>query len=380
MKKKIYYWSPCLNPVGTVKSTINSAKSLSKFDKSYDVKIINACGEWSKYEEELKLCSIDLINLNFDYFRFLPKTGYIQSRISYILIFIFSFFHLLKLLRKDKPEILIMHLITSLPMCILYCFELNTKFILRISGFPKLNFFRKFFWKKLSSKIYKITCPTNELKDNLVKKNIFSESKIFYLPDAIIDIKKFKLEISKKTINLPFDISKKIVLGTGRLTKQKNFTYLISEFDKFCKINNDFVLVILGDGEEKENLQNLILSKKLQKKVFLLGQVENVYEFMKISNVFVLSSLWEEVGFVIVEAALSNLFIISSNCPNGPTEFLDYGKNGNLFNSNQKNALFNSLEDFLYCKDKFNKKLKAKKNSLKYTKYRHFKILRKILD
>ena len=46
MKKKIYYWSPCLNPVGTVKSTINSAKSLSKFDKSYDVKIINACGEW----------------------------------------------------------------------------------------------------------------------------------------------------------------------------------------------------------------------------------------------------------------------------------------------------------------------------------------------
>ena len=56
---------------------------------------------------------------------------------------------------------------------------------------------------------------------------------------------------------------------------------------------------------------------------------------MKISNVFVLSSLWEEVGFVIVEAALSNLFIISSNCPNGPTEFLDY-KNGNLFNSNQK--------------------------------------------
>ena len=45
-----------------------------------------------------------------------------------------------------------------------------------------------------------------------------------------------------------------------------------------------------------------------------------------------------------------------------------------------KNALFNSLEDFLYCKDKFNKKLKAKKNSLKYTKYRHFKILRKILD
>ncbi len=46
---------------------------------------------------------------------------------------------------------------------------------------------------------------------------------------------------------------------------------------------------------------------------------------------FVLSSKWEEVGFVIVEAAISNLFVISSDCPNGPSEFLNYGNNGILF-------------------------------------------------
>ena len=50
MKKKIFYWSPCLNPVGTVKSTINSAVSLMNYgNDTYEVSIINACGEWDNY-------------------------------------------------------------------------------------------------------------------------------------------------------------------------------------------------------------------------------------------------------------------------------------------------------------------------------------------
>ena len=54
MKKSIYYWSPCLTKVGTVKSTLNSAISLAKYSKNYDVKILNVFGEWSKYKSYLK--------------------------------------------------------------------------------------------------------------------------------------------------------------------------------------------------------------------------------------------------------------------------------------------------------------------------------------
>ena len=64
------------------------------------------------------------------------------------------------------------------------------------------------------------------------------------------------------------------------------------------------------------------------------------------SSVFVLSSLWEDPGFVIVEAALCNLFVISSNCPNGPKEFLDDGKRGILFESNKEKDIFKSLQKF----------------------------------
>ena len=147
MKKKIFYWSPCLNPVGTVISTLNSAIALSKYNKMYDVSLINACGEWDSYTDQIEKNSVNLINLQFKYFKYLPKTGFIGSRISYIIIFVISFFPLLFLLKKEKPQLIILHLITSLPLTLLNLFNFKTKFMLRISGYPKLNL-RKFFWKK----------------------------------------------------------------------------------------------------------------------------------------------------------------------------------------------------------------------------------------
>ena len=64
MKKTVFYWSPHLNPVGTIKSTLNSALSLKKFDDRYDVYMINVCGEWNEYEKFFFDNSINLIKLN----------------------------------------------------------------------------------------------------------------------------------------------------------------------------------------------------------------------------------------------------------------------------------------------------------------------------
>ena len=102
---------------------------------------------------------------------------------------------------------------------------------------------------------------------------------------------------------------------------------------------------------------------------------------MKDSDLFILCSKWEEMGFVMIEAALSNLFIISSNCPNGPSEFLNDGKNGILFQNNKKNALYDSLVRFhvIDKKKRFEDKVKIKKNSMKYSMFRHYKYLKEIL-
>ena len=380
MKKKIFYWSPCLNPVGTVKSTLNSASSLIKYNQDeYDVYLINACGEWDQYFEFINSNNIKLINFKFKYFKYLPKRGYVQSRFSYVLIFILSFFPLIKLIKKYKPDFIVNHLITSLPLTLLFLFKFDSKFILRISGFPKLNIVRKNFWKYVSSKLYCITSPSEELKKNLIKLNIFQEKKIYFLPDAIINISNFIKKKNEKLIDFENTKNKKIIFSAGRFTKQKNFLYLINEFSDFCLKNDDFILYILGDGEEMNLLREKIKEKKMYDKIILKGYVDNVYKFFKHGDLFVLSSKWEEVGFVIVEAAISNLFVISSDCPNGPSEFLNYGNNGILFKNNKSGELSKALTNFINLNEKKKMKVKLKKNAKKYTMFKHFKVLNKIL-
>ena len=379
MKKKVIYWSPCLNPVGTIKSTINSAVSLSKYSKDYEVAIINACGEWDKYLDYFKENHVKIINFKYNFFKYLPKHGYVHSRLSYIIIFLLCFFPLIKLIKSSKPDFFIAHLITSLPLMVMNLFKTDTKFILRISGMPRLNLIRKSFWKVVSTKLYMVTSPSIELMNKLISINLFDQNKITFLPDAIIDIKQF---ISKKNSEInnfkKFD-QKKLIFAAGRLTKQKNFSYLIDEFSIFLKHNDQFILIILGDGEERNKLEKKIIKKKLQKNIYLTGYVENVFKYFKNGEAFILSSLWEEVGFVMVEAALTNLFIISSNCPNGPTEFLSDGKHGILFESNKKGELSNSLIKYANLKSVKKHKFEIKKNTKQHTKYRHFQKLNDIL-
>lgn len=372
-KKKIFYWSPCLNPVGTVISTLNSAISLNKYGKKdYEIYLINSCGEWNEHKEKLKKNNIKIISFDNNIFKYLPKRGYIQSRFSYLIIFILSFFPLKKLLHKQEPSFLVIHLISSLPLILLTLFKFKTSFILRISGMPKLNFFRRSLWRLVSTKLYCITSPSEDLRKKLIEKKLFNKDKLFFLPDAILNLKDFVLKKNEKNLIKNQFENKKIIFAAGRLTKQKNFSYLIDEFESFSKTNRNFVLIILGDGEDKIFLKNKIYNKGLTEKVILKGQVSNVFKYFKNGELFILSSLWEEVGFVIVEAAMSNLFVISSDCPNGPSEFLDKGNNGILFKSNVPGALCNGLIKYSKLTLKEEMKKKLKKNAKKYTLFYHY--------
>ena len=383
MKKSIYYWAPCLDRVGTEKSAKNSAIAVARYSKKYDVSVINVFGEWNRFKETFEQNEVKFINLGINLYSILPKKGFIFSRISYLIIIFLSLIPLIILLKKNKPDFLVAHLLTSLPIFLFKILNLRTKLILRISGYPKLNFFRKFLWKISSNNIHFVTCPSQELLEKLKKKNVFPSNKIFFLQDAILDIKEFIEKKKDNNLGKDFDINQKYFLSIGRLSKQKNFKYLIDEFKLFKNENknSNIKLLIIGDGEEKKNILKRIKLNNLSKEVNLLNRTNNVYKYMKKSEAFILPSLWEEVGFVIVEAAMSNTFIISSNCPNGPTEFLNNGDAGILFKNNKVGELSNSLKLFLDNKINFMEKRKyAKKNSVKYTKFRHFKKLIKIID
>ena len=377
--KKIYYWSPCLDLVGTVNSTINSAIALKRYSKeNYNIKIINCCGEWDNKKELLIKENIELKNFYFKYFNFLPKKGFIQSRFSSLVIIILSFVPLLRLLKKEKPDFIIIHLITSLPLILLNMFSFKTKFILRISGFPKLNFLRSFLWKTTSQKIFKVTSPSIDLISQLKKKKIFLENNLFFLPDAAINVDNIEKQKLDKKINL----EKNFFLAIGRLTKQKNFQYLVNEFSDFLKSRPNQKLLIFGEGEEKDNLQKKIKDYNLTNQIFLKGNSDSVFIYMKNARAFVLSSLWEEPGMVMIESAYNNCFIISSDCKNGPSEFLDNEKGGLLFKNNSKGALYEKILEFENMNETEKKKkiIFSKKKSKMYSLVSHYKVLNSILN
>jgi glycosyltransferase involved in cell wall biosynthesis len=378
----IFYWSPFFDKIATIKAVIRSAESLIKYrenNSSNNVALIDSIGEWDSYKDQID-DKVKIIKLNkINYTNNILKGGFIKSRISYLFIFFFNFFKLVKLINKNKPDFLIVHLMTSLPIFLSLFFNKKTKIILRISGLPKLNFLRFYFWKFFSKNIYKVTCPTKSTYQYISQKNIFSKEKIFILNDPVVNIKDF-ITKKKDKIEQKLFLNKKVLVSIGRLTRQKNFSFLISSFKKIIKKYPEYILIILGEGEQRKSLENLILDLKLNDKVHILGYQNNIYKYLNIADCFILSSLWEDPGFVLIEAALSNVNIISSDCPNGPKEILP--KNGILFVNNDEKDFIDKFEKFKNMKsdELYRNKLNTKKNIKKFTLFQHFKNLNNILN
>jgi glycosyltransferase involved in cell wall biosynthesis len=374
---KVFYWSPHTSHVATIKAVLNSAISLTKYGKNkYDVSIINVNGEWNNFQSE----QVKFINL-FDnvYFNTFPISGFIKSRISYLYIFIRYFFALKKLINKEKPDFLIVHLITSLPLILLILFNFKTKFILRISGLPKLNFLRKCLWKMASKKLYLITSPTRITLDYLKNLNLNDNEKIVLLTDPVFSIREI-VNLKKQNLDEDFQLNKKYIVSIGRLTYQKNFNLLIESFYHINKIYNDYKLIIIGDGEKKEELESLIGKLNLKNEVFLIGYKKNIFPYLNSADCLISSSRWEDPGFVLIEAGILNKIVISSDCPSGPKELLNQN-NGYLFDNENKDSLITQFIN--YKKNSYEnnqiKKVTTKKKFKLYSIHSHFVQIQKLL-
>jgi glycosyltransferase involved in cell wall biosynthesis len=382
LKNKIFYWSPFLVPIATPKAVVNSAKSLKTYGIKYECSIINFFGEFNSFQNILKSKDIKLINyFNKRLLFFLPKYGKLKSRFSFIIVFILSFLPLKKLILNQKPDFLIIHLITSLPLILLIFFKFKTKFILRISGLPKLGMFRMFLWKKALPKIHMITCPTKSTANYIKSLGIVDKEKIKTLYDPIIEINKINLQ-KKQNINLPFK-GEKYFFTAGRLTKQKNFLFLCKAIKKICIDIPDFKIIIAGDGEDKYKILSFIKKNNLQKNIFLIGYVKNIFPYINSSQGFILSSLWEDPGFVLIEAGACKIPVFSSDCLVGPKEIIKDNINGILFKSNDVNDFVKNFDIFNIIINNKDLKKKLVLNNLKLTKkfslFSHYLKLDKIL-
>lgn len=175
-----------------------------------------------------------------------------------------------------------------------------------------------------------IISPSQGLLSDLTKFMKAEESKIklVYNPTVTPDI----FEKAQQEINHPWFEQKSfpIILGAGRLKPQKDFATLIEAFARVKRNFRDAKLVILGEGRQRRELENLVTKLGLQGDVDLVGFQENPYVFIAKADVFVLSSIYEGLPNILIEALALKKKIVATNCPSGPAEILKFGKYGSL--------------------------------------------------
>ena len=137
-----------------------------------------------------------------------------------------------------------------------------------------------------------------------------------------------------------------VILGAGRLARVKDFPTLLRAFKRVSR-KRDARLVILGEGRWRKRLEKLTRKLGLQKKVSLPGWVSNPYAFMSRASLFVLSSRYEGLPGVLIQALACGCPCVSTNCPAGPAEILDNGRFGPLVPVGDDSALAAAMERVL---------------------------------
>jgi glycosyltransferase involved in cell wall biosynthesis len=137
-----------------------------------------------------------------------------------------------------------------------------------------------------------------------------------------------------------------VVLAVGRLTKQKDFPTLMRAFAR-ARRNRPARLLILGEGPDRPALEALVKQLGLEGDVAMPGFVENPYAYMSRASLYVLSSRWEGLPTVLIEALYCGLPIIATDCPSGPREILADGRHGLLVPVRDVTTLTQAINDGL---------------------------------
>ena len=310
MNKNIIIFMPSIEGGGVEKNLFLISNFLTK--KFNNVSLITASREFKNKFKSLRFIT--------PYFN-LTKYG---RKIKYI----FCLFLLFKKIIKNK-DIIVLSFQANI-YCILICKLFKTKIIVRSNSSPSgwsKSFLKKKLFKFLFGLADTVIVNSNDFKKEF-KKKFNLRTVMIYNPLNKSEI----LTFSKKKIFFPFfDKSKNNlkIISIGRLTDQKDHLTLLKSINELKnKIN--IRLVIIGRGANYYKLKKFINDNKINKIVKILNFMKNPFPYLKKADLFLLTSRFEGLPNVLLEAVTLRKNIISTNCPTGPREILNNGKYGTL--------------------------------------------------
>ena len=170
-----------------------------------------------------------------------------------------------------------------------------------------------------------------------------------FIPATIKKLSRVKIKkaFSKRNLN---------IISVARLTDQKNHITQLKAI-KYIKKKYNPCLTIIGKGYKEEYLQSYIKANNIQKNVKLIGYKKNPFPYIIKSDILILSSKFEGLPNILLEAQYLKKYVISSNCSSGPKEILLNGKAGDLFKSNDYKGLAYKINYYCENKNRFKKKI-----------------------
>lgn len=299
------------------------------------------CGEGERLVKKLKEKTIRVVRLE--------SLGRNMSFLKDVKTFI----DLIKVLRRERPDVL----------------HLNSSKIGgigavagRLTGVPQIIFTgHGWAWNEDRNPISKffITCAhwstvilcdkviavSEKIAKEIERLPLINTSKIVVIHNGINDIEYAERFAARAVLN--DRISEKFWVGTiAELHKNKGVDTLIRAFVNVSKKHTNTALLVIGEGEERNNLTRLIEELNLSKKVHLLGFVDEARKFLKAFDVFVLASRTEAFPYVPLEAGLAQLPMIATRV-GGIPELISDEKNGLLIDVNDTETLTEKIENLL---------------------------------
>jgi glycosyltransferase involved in cell wall biosynthesis len=319
---------------GAERIMLNMAKGLVNSGHSVDLVLARADGPFlPQVPEEVRMIDLKSTRVMFS---LRALTQYIQSENPDGMLSCIDYTNIIAILARQlvrKPDRLVVG-------------EHNT-FSQRITQLP-------FFYRRLLPKLVRLLYPLSDcvaavsqgVANDLVNNTGIKPEHIRVINNPVIT-----QDLQKKS-QLPLEHPwfqpehPPVLVSVGRLHPQKDFPNLLHAFAK-VRQNRVARLVILGEGERRTDLEKLAQELGISDDISMPGFVDNPYSYMANSSVYVLSSKWEGLPTVLIEALYCGVPIVSTDCPSGPKEILQNGRFGLLVPVGDSEKLALAIEEAL---------------------------------
>lgn len=216
----------------------------------------------------------------------------------------------------------------------------------------KLQGIAKFVLKTLVNWTYpmaqQVVCVSKGVEVDFREYYAYKNNNLSTIYNPVLDDAYFE-KLKAPVTHRFFNNDNKVILAVGRLTEAKNFGFLIRSFKALYDQHPETRLIILGEGELRAEFEALVSDLGLKDVVDLPGFDSNPYAYFKYASLFVLSSNWEGLPGVLIQALASKVKVVSTDCPSGPMEILDHAKFGLLVECNDQTGLTQAMQQAIFA-------------------------------